>query len=87
VAYHAGRTLMTFRGLVRLRVVVRRRRNSVCELYHWPYRSEEEGAWALPHGEFGLDIFTSTLGNLSGVTGDINERVEERLGRMDRPQS
>jgi hypothetical protein len=27
-------------------------------LYHLPYRSEEEGAWALPHGEFGLDIIT-----------------------------
>jgi hypothetical protein len=23
-----------------------------------PYRAEEEGAWALPHGEFGLDIIT-----------------------------
>jgi hypothetical protein len=58
VAYHAGRTLMRFRGLVRLRVVVRRCRNWGCELYHWPYRAEEEGAWALPHGEFGLHIIT-----------------------------
>src|SRR6266571_4850169 len=58
VAYHAQRTLMTFRGLVRLRLVVRRCRNQACELYHLPYRAEEEGAWALPHGEFGLDIIT-----------------------------
>jgi len=58
VAYHAQRTLMTFRGLVRLTLVVRRCRNTECELYHLPYRSEEEGAWALPHGEFGLDIIT-----------------------------
>ena len=56
VAYHAQRTLMTFRGLVRLRLVVRRCRNQECDLYHLPYRAEEEGAWALPHGEFGLDI-------------------------------
>src|SRR5579864_6910655 len=58
VAYHAQRTLMTFRGLVRLRLVVRRCRNQECALYHLPYRAEEEGAWALPHGEFGLDIIT-----------------------------
>src|SRR5437879_13685502 len=49
---------MTFRGLVRLRLVVRRCRNTECALYHVPYRAEEEGAWALPHGEFGLDIIT-----------------------------
>jgi hypothetical protein len=58
VAYHAQRTLMTFRGLVHLRLVVRRCRNAQCDLYHLPYRAEEEGAWALPHGEFGLDIIT-----------------------------
>jgi hypothetical protein len=58
VAYHARRTLMTFRGLVRLTLVVRRCRNQECALYHLPYRAEEEGAWALPHGEFGLDIIT-----------------------------
>ena len=48
VAYHAHRTLRTFRGLVRLTLVVRRCRNAECELYHLPYRAEEEGAWALP---------------------------------------
>ncbi len=58
VAYHAQRTLMTFRGLVHLRLVVRRCRNTECALYHLPYRAEAEGAWALPHGEFGLDIIT-----------------------------
>lgn len=58
VAYHAQCTLMTFRGLVRLTLVVRRCRNQECDLYHLPYRAEEEGAWALPHGEFGLDIIT-----------------------------
>ena len=59
VAYHAHRTLMTFRGLVRLTLVVRRCRNATCEWYHLPYRAEEEGAWALPHGEFGLDYTLS----------------------------
>src|SRR5260370_34442925 len=58
VAYPAQRTLMTFRGSVRLTLVVRRCRNAECALDHVPYRAEEEGAWALPHGEFGLDIIT-----------------------------
>lgn len=50
VAYHAQRPLMTFGGVVRLTLVVRRCRNQECELYHLPYRAEEEGAWALPYG-------------------------------------
>src|SRR6266536_4171311 len=35
---------------------VRRCQNADCSLYHRPYRPEEEGRWALPHGEFGLDV-------------------------------
>ena len=81
VAYHAGRTLMTFRGLVRLRLVVRRCRNQTCELYHLPYRAEEEGAWALPHGEFGLDIIT-VIGQLRygehRSIPEIHQRLVER---------
>src|SRR5260221_3630409 len=49
---------MTFRGLVRVTLVVRRCRNQECDLYHLPYRAEEEGAWALPNGESGMDIIT-----------------------------
>jgi hypothetical protein len=30
--------------------------NRDCELYHEPHRPEEEGAFALPQGEFGLDV-------------------------------
>jgi len=81
VAYHAKRTLMTFRGLVRLRLVVRRCRNPACELYHLPYRAEEEGAWALPHGEFGLDIIT-VVGQLRygehRSIPEIHQRLVER---------
>lgn len=81
VAYHAQRTLMTFRGLVRLRLVVRRCRNRECELYHLPYRAEEEGAWALPHGEFGLDIIT-VVGQLRygehRSIPEIHQRLESR---------
>jgi hypothetical protein len=56
VAYHNPRTVATLEGLVRLRLVVRRCMNPECERYHRPYRPEEEGAFALPQGEFGLDV-------------------------------
>ena len=56
VAYHSPRTVATLSGLVRLRLVVRRCVNEGCALYHEPHRPEEEGAFALPQGEFGLDI-------------------------------
>jgi hypothetical protein len=72
---------MTFRGLVRLRLVVRRCRNPECDLYHLPYRAEEEGAWALPHGEFGLDIIT-VIGQLRygehRSIPEIHQRLIER---------
>ncbi len=56
VAYHSPRTVATLSGLVRLRLVVRRCVNEGCALYHEPHRPEEEGAFALPQGEFGLDV-------------------------------
>jgi hypothetical protein len=78
VAYHAQRTLMTFRGLVQLTVVVRRCRNAQCALYHLPYRAEEEGAWALPHGEFGLDIIT-VIGQLRYAEHRSIPEIHQRL--------
>jgi hypothetical protein len=56
VAYHSPRTVATLSGLVKLRLVVRRCVNEGCALYHQPYRPEGEGAFALPQGEFGLDV-------------------------------
>jgi hypothetical protein len=56
VAYHGRRTVATLDGLCRLTLVVRRCRNPTCPLYRRPCRPEEEGAVALPHGEFGLDL-------------------------------
>src|SRR5205823_3284703 len=85
VAYHAQRTLMTFRGLVHLTLVVRRCRNRECALYHLPYRAEEEGAWALPHGEFGLDIIT-VIGQLRygehRSIPEIHQRLVQRGVRI-----
>ena len=48
--------MTTLHGLCRLTVVIRRCRNQTCERYHVAYHPEEEGIWALPHGEFGLEI-------------------------------
>jgi hypothetical protein len=56
VAYHIHRKLMTLQGLCDLTIVVRRCRNQTCSRYQLPYRPEEEGRWALPHGECGLDV-------------------------------
>src|ERR1700692_3805639 len=56
VAYHTERTILTLQGLYQIRLVVRRCRNQQCSRYQQPYRPEEEGRWALPHGECGLDV-------------------------------
>jgi hypothetical protein len=56
VAYHDRRTVATLDGLYDLVLVVRLCRDPACPQYHRPYRPEEEGGWALPHGEFGLDV-------------------------------
>lgn len=56
VAYHNRRTVQMLDGLVRLTLPVRRCQNPVCARYHSPYRPEREGTYALPHGEFGLDV-------------------------------
>ncbi len=56
VAYHDRRTVATLDGLYALTLVVRRCHDPACPLAGQPYRPEEEGGWALPHGEFGLDV-------------------------------
>jgi hypothetical protein len=56
IAYHTQRTITTLQGICRLTLHVRRCRNQHCEWHHRPYRPEEEGRWALPHAEFGLDV-------------------------------
>lgn len=58
MSYHNFRTVVTLHGLCRLTLKIRRCHNLNCPLYHRPYRPEEEGALALPQGEFGLDIIT-----------------------------
>ncbi len=56
VAYHAHRKILTVKGFIGLRVVVRRCHKPGCRAYKRAYRPEAEGRWALPHGECGLDL-------------------------------
>jgi hypothetical protein len=56
VANHAHRTVTTLSGLWKLTLVVRQCIELSCPHFHQRYRPEEEGRWALPHGEFGLEV-------------------------------
>src|SRR5437660_3368150 len=56
VAYHAHRKVMTLEALRRMTWQWRRCRNQECSRYKCAYRPEEEGRFALPHGECGLDV-------------------------------
>jgi hypothetical protein len=58
IAYATTRTVVTLDGPVHFTVKVRRCPTRSCARYHRPYRPEEEGGWALPHSEFGLDVIT-----------------------------
>jgi hypothetical protein len=56
VAYHTQRRVTTLQGSFCLSLTVRRCHQEACACYHQPYRPEEEGQWALPYGEYGLDV-------------------------------
>ncbi|EFH82878.1 MULE transposase, conserved domain [Ktedonobacter racemifer DSM 44963] len=76
VAYHAHRKILTVKGLVQLRLVVRRCPNPACQAYKQPYRPEEEGRWALPHGECGLDLIA--------LVGRLRYREQRSAPEMQR---
>lgn len=54
--YNNFRTIRTLSGVVRITLKVRRCSHKECKGYHQVYRPEEEGRWALPGHEFGLDL-------------------------------
>jgi len=55
-AYHHYRPITTLEDVVQLTLQIRRCLNRTCPPFHRPYRPEEEGRWALPKHEFGLDV-------------------------------
>jgi hypothetical protein len=61
--YSNFRTLVTLAGLVWLKLKIRQCRYAECSRHRRPYRPEAEGALALPHHEFGLDVI-ATIGAL-----------------------
>lgn len=81
VAYHNTRTVTTLEGLVRLRLVVRRCVNPECELYQQSRRPEQEGAFALPQGEFGLDVIALVGALRHAHHRSVPEIHRELLGR------
>ena len=56
VANHGHRSVTTLSGVWKLTLVIRQCIQPDCLNYHRRHRPEEEGRWALPHGEFGLDV-------------------------------
>ncbi len=56
LAYHNDRRLIFLTGSVYYTIKVRRCRNQRCAAYKKPLRPEAEGALALPHSEYGLDV-------------------------------
>jgi len=56
IRYSNCRAIVSLRGLVRLRLKVRRCEDRSCGRYHRAWRPEAEGALALPQHEFGLDV-------------------------------
>jgi len=56
LAYHNDRRLIFLTGSVHYTIKVRRCRNQTCPAYKKPLRPEAEGALALPHSEYGLDV-------------------------------
>ncbi|APR79088.1 Transposase [Minicystis rosea] len=55
--YRRHRTLATLGGVIRLHLQVRRCQGPACPDFLRPVHPEEEGSLALPHLEFGLDVF------------------------------
>lgn len=55
-AYKTQRSVTTLGGTIRLRLQVRRCRDPQCPRHAVPLRPEQEGRFALPQHEFGLDV-------------------------------
>lgn len=75
------RTVTTLQGVTRLTLKGYRCRNEACPRFPQPTRPEEEGRWALPHGECGLDVI-ALVGRLrSQHQRSIPQIHEEWLSR------
>ena len=62
-AYENERTVTTLDAVCRLTLTIARCHTPACPRFRISYRPEEEGAWSLPHHEFGLDVI-ARIGSL-----------------------
>src|SRR5258708_27697211 len=74
MAYHHHRTVVRLDGLWRVTIWVRHCVNTTCSQYHRAYVPEEAGAWALPQGEFGLDVIA--------LIGHLRSREQRSVPQM-----
>lgn len=81
MARHGHRKVTTLEGVYRLTLKLYRCSNTHCPRFHQLCRPEEEGGWALPHGEFGLDVIalvgTLRYHELRSI-GQIHEELKRR---------
>src|SRR5258707_9676465 len=77
MAYHHHRTVVRLDGLWRLTIRVRHCVNTTCSQKQRAYVPEEAGAWALPQGEFGLDVIAPI--------GPLRSREQRSVPQMHQP--
>lgn len=83
-AYKTQRSVTTLDGTIRLRLQVRRCRQSNCPRYAVPLRPEQEGHFALPEHEFGLDII-ALIGTLRHAQHRSLPEIHAELTRRGVP--
>ena len=80
----ARRTVVTLEGLVRLRLQVRSCRNPECPRHRACLRPEQEGRFALPQHEFGLDVI-ALVGRLRHAEHRSVPEIHAELARRGVP--
>src|SRR5690242_19822640 len=79
-AYKTQRSVTTLDGTVRLRLQVRRCRQPHCPRRAVPLRPEQEGRFALPEHEFGLDVI-ALVGTLRHAQHRSVPEIHQELNR------
>jgi hypothetical protein len=83
-AYKTRRSVTTLDGTVRLRLQVRRCRAPLCPRRAAPLRPEQEGRFALPEHEFGLDVI-ALVGTLRHAQHRSAPEIHAELTRRGVP--
>jgi hypothetical protein len=80
----ARRTVVTLEGLVQLRLQIRGCRNPACSRHRACLRPEQEGRFALPQHEFGLDVIVP-IGRLRHAQHRSVPEIHAELARRGVP--